>query len=110
MTRDYRQLPIEELLQEALYSQLESLSLIHALKERLDRPERLNGAKPGVPAIPVPFVPPQPPDRNVPPFVPEGYYVICKRCAYRWLPIQVRRPEACLPARRHGGIRSDIDG
>ena len=98
MTRNSQQPPTEELLQDALFLQLESLSLIYALRVKLDQPEgskRSKGTNISVPESLTPFEPPQPPNKDEPPFVPEGIYVICMRCAYRWLPRHTRRPKAC---------------
>ena len=90
MAHDDRQPSTEELFQEILFSQLKILALTHDLQMRLGRLERSMGTR-----SPTPFEPPQPPNRDEPPFVPEGLYVTCKRCAYRWLPRRTRRPKAC---------------
>ena len=95
MTRNAQQSPIEQSLQEALFLQLESLSLLYALRTRLHGPKQSKGANVSTPVRLAPFEPPQPPDKSEPPFVPEGLYVICMRCAYRWLPRHTRRPKAC---------------
>lgn len=95
MAHDDPQSPTEELFQEILYSQLKILAHIHDLQMRFDRLERSMGTRISPPASPTPFEPPQPLNRDEPPFVPEGLYVTCKRCAYRWLPRHTRRPKAC---------------
>ena len=95
MAHDDPQRSTEELFQEILYSQLKILALTHDLQIRLDRLERSMGTRISPPASPTPFEPPQPLNRDEPPFVPEGLYVTCKRCAYRWLPRHTRRPKAC---------------
>ena len=92
------QTPTKNLLQEAMFLQLESLSLLYALKKRLDPPDpskRRKGARISVPADFPPFEPPQPPDKKEPPFVPEGLHVVCMRCGYQWVPRYTRRPTAC---------------
>ena len=98
MTRNDQQAPTEELLQEALFLQLESLSLIYALRMKLDGPDsskRRKGTRISVPAGLPPFEPPQPADKNEPPFVPEGLHVVCMRCGYQWLPRFTHRPKQC---------------
>ena len=92
------QTPTKNLLQEAMFRQLESLSLLYALKKRLDPPDpskRRKGTRISFPADFPPFEPPQPPDKNEPPFVPEGLHVVCMRCGYQWVPRYTRRPTAC---------------
>lgn len=92
------QSPTEDLLQQALYLQLESLSILYAVKKRLDPPEpskRRKATTISVPTRLAPFEPPQPPNKNEPPFVPEGLRVVCLRCGYQWLPRYTRRPKAC---------------
>ena len=94
MTRDH-QSPTADLLQRALFLQLESLSLLYAVKKRLDQPnrsKRRKGTKISIPAGLAPFEPPQPPDKNKPPFVPEGRFVVCMRCGYQWMPRNTQRP------------------
>lgn len=84
-----------DLLRRSLELQLESLSLLHAVKQRLEDSRKRMRAGHHIPEDFVPFEAPQPPDKSRPPFVPEGHYVICLRCAYRWVPRHTRRPSLC---------------
>lgn len=71
------QSPTEDLHQQALYLQLESLSLLYALKKRLDQPDRSKrrkGTTISVPTRLAPFEPPQLPNKDEPPFVSQGLY------------------------------------
>ena len=84
-----------DLLRRVLDLHLESLALLHTVKQRLEKSRRRMRAGNHIPEDFVRFEPPQPPDKNKPPLVPEGHYVICMRCAYQWVPIRTRRPSLC---------------
>ena len=64
-----------DLLRRALDLHLESLALLHTVKQRLEKSRQRMRAGNHIPEDFALFEPPQPPDKNKPPLVPEGHYV-----------------------------------
>lgn len=83
------------LLRRALDLLLESLSILHTVKQRVEKSRARMRTGNHIPEDFVPFEPPQPADKSRPPSVPEGHYVTCLRCGYQWAPRHTRRPSLC---------------